>query len=89
METLPITRTKFNLLRSHWTEGDTIWIAEARKLHRKILANFCYFGTGINSNIVEIYADSAKTESIKIVIPQDLILMKTSRIIQYLELQIL
>lgn len=89
MPTVNKQRTKFTLLRSHWTQGDLVWIANATIHRRKLLANFCYFGTGITNSIVQIYPNEQKSNCIKIVLPDELIKMNSSRIVQYLELDLL
>ena len=81
-------KTKFDLLRSHWTLEDQVWIACSSQHRKKLLANFCYFGPAINTNIVNLYPNKEKSICIKIIIPEELILMNSSHIQQYFELEI-
>lgn len=81
-------QNQFEILRSHWSEGDLIWIANARRYRQKLLVNFCYFAPAIRQNIVILYPDEAKSQSIKIVIPRELQHQGSARLLTNFELSI-
>lgn len=81
-------QNQFEILRSHWNEGDLIWIANARRYRQKLLANFCYFAPAIRQNILILYPDDAKCQSIKIVIPRELLHQGSARLLTNFELSI-
>ena len=81
-------QNQFEILRSHWSESDFIWIANARRYRQKLLVNFCYFAPDIRQNIVILYPDETKSQSIKIVIPRELQHQGSARLLTNFELSI-
>jgi hypothetical protein len=79
---------RFDLLRSHWSGGDLIWLASVKLTKDKILAGFCYFNKGISSQVMELFPDKRKSSSVRIKVYDELIFMEEPRIIQYLELEL-
>lgn len=77
---------KFDLLRSHWSNGDKVWLANVhvKNIKGKVLSHFCYFGKGIAQDEILLYPNKERDFSVKIIIPDALIFMDTSRIVQYL-----
>jgi hypothetical protein len=78
----------FKLLRSHWSDGDIIWIANAKRYRSKLLVNFCYFAPRIRQGIVATYPNSDKSQCIKIILPDEVLHMSGCRVVTNLELQI-
>jgi len=81
-------QNQFEILRSHWSDGDFIWIANARRYRQKLLVNFCYFAPDIRQNIVILYPDEIKSQRIKIVIPRELQHQSSARLLTNFELSI-
>lgn len=77
------------MLRSHWTNGDFVWIANAKINKNKLLACFCHFSKGIDQRFVNLYPEKNSDFSIIIEIPEPLIMMSDPRIIQYLSLDLI
>jgi hypothetical protein len=85
----PKPRNQFDLLRSHWHNGDWIWIANAFVKGKKLQACLCFFSNGIDKNVVNLYPTKDMRFYLKIVIPEPLLMMNAPMVIQYLELELI
>jgi len=82
-------RNQFDLLRSHWHNGDWVWIASAYVKHKKLQVGLCVFAKGIDKQVVNLYPTKDMRYHLKIIIPEPLILMDTAMVVQYLELELI
>jgi hypothetical protein len=80
--------SKFDLLRSHWSNADKLWFANVQIKRKKMLVSFCYFAKGIDKEVISVYPSKECDFDVKVQIPDGLIFMDTSRIIQYLVLEL-